>query len=70
MKKKVLCRSAYNSFHDLWGFGMLFYWVNPLDSFSLASGTPGGGGATPRVLGRQLPLPPPLPPRGLRPTVS
>ena len=28
-----------------------------------------GGGATPRVLGRQLPLPPP-PPRGLRPTVS
>ena len=29
-----------------------------------------GGGATPRVLGRQLPLPPPSPPRGLRPTVS
>ena len=28
------------------------------------------GGATPRVLGRQLPLPPPPPPRGLRPTVS
>ena len=27
------------------------------------------GGATPRVLGRQLPLPPP-PPRGLRPTIS
>ena len=32
---------------------------------------PRGGGATPRVLGRQLPLaPPPPPPRGLRPTVS
>ena len=28
-----------------------------------------GGGATPRVLGRQLPFPPP-PPRGLRPTLS
>ena len=33
-------------------------------------GTGGGGGATPRVLGRQLPLPPPSPRRGLRPTVS
>ena len=29
---------------------------------------PDPGGATPRVLGRQLPPPPP--PRGLRPTVS
>ena len=28
------------------------------------------GGAIPRVLGRQLPLPPPPPLRGLRPTVS
>ena len=31
--------------------------------------SPGGGG-TPWVLGRQLPLPPPPPPMGLRPTVS
>ena len=36
----------------------------------LALGEALGGGATPRVLGRQLPLPPPPPPRGLRPTVS
>ena len=43
-------------------------WSRGVDWVNQVTGSPGGGG-TPRVLGRQLPPPPPLP-RGLRPTVS